>query len=123
MSKPTFQVDNTEGPHVTRAWVLHPDIRTDPNRRVAEPALEEAVSLARALPALEVVGADVVPLRQVHPGMLFGSGKIADLKMVFHDAEIEFGQPELAGGFGDAIITVHRQFQAAAQGHAADRSD
>ncbi len=89
MSKTTFQVDNTDGPRVTRAWVLHPDIRTDPDRRAAEPALEEAVSLARALPALEVVGADVVSLRQVHPGMLFGSGKIADLKTVFHDAEVE----------------------------------
>ncbi len=89
MSKTTFQVDNTEGPRVTRAWVLHPDIRTDSDRRAAEPALEEAVSLARALPALEVVGADIVPLRQVHPGMLFGSGKIADLKTVFHDGEIE----------------------------------
>ena len=89
MSKTTFQVDDTEGPRVTRAWVLHPDIRNDPDRRNPEPALEEAVSLARALPALEVVGADVVPLRSVDAGKLFGKGKIQSLHDAFEAAEIE----------------------------------
>ena len=46
--------------HVTRAWVLHPDIQSDRDRREAKPALDEAVALAAALPDLEVVGADVV---------------------------------------------------------------
>ena len=82
MSKPEFQVDNTEGPRTTRAWVLHPDIKSNPDRRDAGPALEEAVSLARALPQLEVIGADIVPLRTVSAGMLFGPGKIKEL----HDA-------------------------------------
>jgi len=63
LSKTSFQIDNTDGPRVTRAWVLHPEIRSDPDRRAPQPALEEAVALARALPQLEVVGAEVVPLR------------------------------------------------------------
>ncbi len=89
MSKPEFQVDNTEGPRTTRAWVLHPDIKSNQDRRDAEPALEEAVSLARALPQLEVIGANVVPLRTVSAGLLFGSGKIKDLHDVFEAGDVE----------------------------------
>lgn len=89
MSSATFQVDNTEGPRTTRAWVLHPDIKSNPDRRDAGPALDEAVSLARALPQLEVIGADIVPLRTVSAGMLFGSGKIKELHDAFEEAEVE----------------------------------
>jgi GTP-binding protein HflX len=78
---------NTDKP-ATRAWVLHPDIKTNRKRRAAGPALEEAVSLAAALPDLEVVGAEVVPLPKVNAGTLFGSGKIAELKTRFKDNEI-----------------------------------
>ncbi|MCK0094434.1 GTPase HflX [Yoonia sp. F2084L] len=74
---------------ITRAWVLHPDLKSDYGRRAAEPALEEGVALAAALPDLQVVGADVVRLPRIHPGKLFGKGKIAELKQVFHDAEVE----------------------------------
>lgn len=63
----------------TRAWVLHPDIKSDRNRRPAGPALEEGVALAAALPDLEVVGSEVVPLPKPHAGSLFGSGKIAEI--------------------------------------------
>ena len=73
----------------TRAWVLHPDIKSDPDRRPGEPALEEAVSLAAALPNLEVAGATLVPLPKPHPGKLFGKGKLEELKTLFHDHEVE----------------------------------
>jgi len=63
-----------------RALVLHPDIRSDRARRAPEFALEEAVALAAALPGLEVVGADVVRLPRALPGLLFGKGKIAEIK-------------------------------------------
>jgi GTP-binding protein HflX len=74
---------------MTRAWVLHPDIKTDNNRRIAEPALAEAVALAHALPQLEVVGQEIVILRTVNAGMLLGSGKIEELKRRMEDAEVE----------------------------------
>ncbi len=64
----------------TRAWVLRPEVKSADARREASFALEEAVSLAAALPDLEVVGADVVNLRKIQPGQLFGSGKIEELK-------------------------------------------
>ena len=66
-------------PAVTRAWVLHPDIKTNDTRRDPGPALEEAVSLARALPELSVEGAEIVPLPKPQPGALFGSGKVEEL--------------------------------------------
>ena len=73
----------------TRAWVLHPDIKSDPARRDAEPALEEAASLAAALPEVQVIGSDVVRLQKPQAGMLFGSGKIEALKSLFYDNNIE----------------------------------
>ncbi|WP_415920687.1 GTPase HflX [Tateyamaria sp. SN6-1] len=76
-------------PQLTRAWVLHPDIKSDPDRREARFALAEAVSLAHALPELEVVGQEVVPLRSAKAGLLFGDGKIDELKERLHDAEVE----------------------------------
>jgi GTPase len=73
----------------TRAWVIHPDLKNDRDAREADAALEEAVALAAALPSLEVVGSEVVRLGRVHPGMLFGSGKIAELKERLKAEEIE----------------------------------
>ncbi|MBT0956937.1 GTPase HflX [Alphaproteobacteria bacterium KMM 3653] len=73
----------------TRALVLHPELTTEGNRRPAQPALEEAVSLAVALPGLEVCGAEIVRLRAVQPGTLFGKGKLDELKTMIHDEEID----------------------------------
>jgi GTP-binding protein HflX len=63
-----------------RALVLHPDIQSDRARRDPGPALDEAVALAAALPDLEVADAMVVRLPRAQPGLLFGTGKIAELK-------------------------------------------
>lgn len=72
----------------TRTLVLHPDIQGDRDRREAGPALEEAVALAHALPGIEILGGEVVRLPRAHPGMLFGSGKIEDLKVRIEAEEI-----------------------------------
>lgn len=78
-----------EAPEFTRAWVLHPDIKSDKDRRQASLALSEAVALAHALPELEVVGQEIVPLPRVRAGMLFGKGKIEELGQRMHAAEVE----------------------------------
>ncbi len=74
---------------LTRAWVIHPDLKTDHTRRDAGPALAEAVALAAALPNLLVIGSDVVRLPKIHAGMLLGKGKIEELRVLFHDNEVE----------------------------------
>jgi len=71
-----------------RAWVLHPDTHSAKARRTPALALEEAVALAAALPNLEVVGSEVVRLPKPHAGLLFGSGKVAELKERFAAEEI-----------------------------------
>lgn len=77
----------SEGPAM-RAFVLHPDIKSQPSRRLPEHGLAEAVSLAGAMPALQVVGAEVVRLSRMLPGMLFGSGKIAELGARFKAEDV-----------------------------------
>ncbi len=89
MSKPGFQIDETDGPAQTRVWVLHPDIKNDNDRREPVPALAEAVALAEALPNIEVVGSAIVPLRTLSAGYLFGKGKIEEVRQTLHDEEIE----------------------------------
>ncbi|MGB2440923.1 MAG: GTPase HflX, partial [Planktomarina sp.] len=66
---------NAPEAHETHAWVLHPDIKTDHSARAAADALAEAVSLAHALPGLEVMGETIVRLPRAHPGKLFSKGK------------------------------------------------
>lgn len=62
------------------AYVLHPDLKTARRRRLPEHGLAEAVSLAAALPGLTVAGAEVVRVGRVNAGLLFGTGKIEELK-------------------------------------------
>ncbi|WP_072791617.1 GTPase HflX [Cognatishimia maritima] len=75
--------------HVTRAWVLRPEVKSADQKRDASSALEEAIALAAALPNLDVVGADVVRLQKIQPGQLFGSGKIEELKAKLKAEEVE----------------------------------
>lgn len=74
---------------MTRAWVLHPDIPSAERGRDPSLALEEAVSLAEALPGLTVCGSMVVRLSNPHPGMLFGKGKLDELQQLVQTEELQ----------------------------------
>jgi len=74
---------------ITRAWVIHPEIVAAGRTRDPELALEEAVSLAHALPDLEVAGAQVVRLRKPDAGRLFGKGKREEQKAAITAAEAD----------------------------------
>lgn len=69
--------------------MLHPEIKNDQTRRDPVAGLAEAVSLAHALPSLEVVGSQIVRLPKLHAGKLFGKGKIAELGEMFKAEGIE----------------------------------
>jgi GTP-binding protein HflX len=71
------------------AYVLYPDIKGAPRRRLPEHGLAEAVALADALPRITIKGAEVVRLAQTHPATLFGSGKLADLGHMFAQDKID----------------------------------
>ena len=74
---------------LTRAYVLHPAVKTDRKRRLPEHGLAEAVSLAAALPGLDVIGAQIVRLSKVAPGLLFGTGKVEEIKTLLKEEKID----------------------------------
>ncbi|GKY88999.1 GTPase HflX [Sinisalibacter aestuarii] len=73
----------------TRAWVIHPELTSDRERREPRAALDEGVALAGALPNLEVAGSEIVRLAKPHPGHLFGTGKIEEIKARLQAGEVE----------------------------------
>ena len=73
----------------TRAFVLHPALKSRTNRRMPEHGLAEAMALAAALPELDICGGEVVNLARVMPATLLGTGKVAEFKTVFQDLKIE----------------------------------
>ena len=76
--------------HRTRAFVIHPDLGDRRGqRRSPDLALEEAVALARALPAIEVVGSTVARLRNPSPGLLFSAGKLDEVGAELKAADAE----------------------------------
>jgi GTP-binding protein HflX len=68
---------------------LQPDIKDGSHKRLPSVALGEAVALGDALPGLDVIGSDVVPVRKAIPATLFGKGKLAELKAVFKAQDID----------------------------------
>lgn len=77
------------GKRLTRALVLHPEIRGVSTTRAPEGALAEAMALAHALPGIALIDGQVVRLPRAHPGHLFGSGKVEEIKALIEGAEIE----------------------------------
>ncbi|TQS72800.1 GTPase HflX [Rhodobacteraceae bacterium] len=73
----------------TRAYVLHPDLKTGNGMRLPKHALAEATALAAALPGLEVVGSEIVRLPKPHAGHLFGTGKMAELAERLEAEEVD----------------------------------
>ncbi|MEO1952363.1 GTPase HflX [Thioclava sp.] len=83
------ETTSTETPD-TRAYVIHPDIPSrEGQRHLPQFALSEAVSLAAALPHLQVIGEEIVKLRKPEPGKLFGQGKLAEIKERLEANEID----------------------------------
>ena len=73
-----FQI---EGPAVTRAFVIHPDVKSKKSSRGWRDAgakLHEAVGLALAI-ELEIAAAEVVPVSALNPASYFGAGKVRQL--------------------------------------------
>ena len=79
-------IDHT--PRRERALVVHPSRRGAASLRAPEQRLEEAVGLAEALD-LEVVDAQIAPLRATTPATLFGRGKVEALHAEAHAVEAD----------------------------------
>jgi GTPase len=71
-----------------RAYVLCPDVKSAPRRRLIENAYGEALGLAAALPKITVLGGQIVRLAKPLPATLFGTGKVAELAEMFAQQKI-----------------------------------
>ena len=85
MSKPHGSRPTATPP--VRTLVLCPDMKSGHHARGAEGRLHEAVGLAEAI-HVDIREALIVPLRQITPSTLFGSGKVAELAAFIQDCEI-----------------------------------
>ena len=70
------------------AYVLYPDLKEKNELRSAEARLEEAVGLARAID-LTIIGAEVVPVREIKPSTYIGRGVIDRLAPIFKEKEVD----------------------------------
>ena len=75
------------------------------------------MSLANALPELRVVGAEIVPVREVRPGTLFGPGKLEELR-----ERIERGEVELVLVDGPVTPVQQRNLERAWKAKLLDRT-
>jgi GTPase len=82
-------VDSQLAESKTKTWVLLPYNKSKASHRSPNYSLLEAVSLANALPNLNVVGNLIINFRSVHPGTFFGKGKITELGSVFKHSHVE----------------------------------
>jgi len=71
-----------------RALVVYPDIRGQRHDLAAEERLEEARGLALAI-GLVIADSFVLPVRQVRPNLLFGSGQVENLAIASEQGEAE----------------------------------
>lgn len=70
------------------AYVLYPDLKEKNELRSADARLDEAVGLARAID-LTIIGAEVVPVREIKPSTYIGRGVIDRLVPMFKEKEVD----------------------------------
>ena len=70
------------------AYVLYPDLKEKNELRSADARLDEAIGLARAID-LTIIGAEVVPVREIKPSTYIGRGVIDRLAPMFKEKEVD----------------------------------
>lgn len=104
---------------LSHAIVLHPDfLREKSGLRTPEEQLEEAVGLTAAI-NLEVVHAAIVPLQELRPATLFGTGKV---DQVGEWLEAEDPQPGLVIVNASLTPVQHRNLEKAWNAKVLDRT-
>ena len=74
---------------VVSVWVLQPKIKIDLREIDISNFVDEANSLAKALPAVKISGSTVVPIERLRPKEFFGAGKVNELAVTFKSQKID----------------------------------
>lgn len=71
-----------------KTFVIEVDLKTQKNMRSASARLQEAISLTKAI-SLEVVGSEIISLREIKSGAYLGLGTIERLREILKEQEVE----------------------------------
>ena len=74
---------------VVSVWVLQPKIKIDLRVIDISNFVDEANSLAKALPAVKISGSTVVSIERLRPKEFFGAGKVNELAVTFKSQKID----------------------------------
>jgi GTP-binding protein HflX len=89
INRPGNSLDRKAGNGSRRALIVHPRLEAKGgNERSPEARLAEATGLVAAI-GLEIAGAEIAPLRRVHPRTLFGMGAIERLSAAIEEQRID----------------------------------
>ena len=69
-----------------KTFVIEVDLKTQKNMRSASARLQEAISLTKAI-SLEVVGSEIISLREIKSGAYLGLGTIERLREILKEQE------------------------------------
>tara|TARA_B100000214_G_C23884678_1_gene588902 strand:- start:43 stop:354 length:312 start_codon:yes stop_codon:yes gene_type:complete len=74
---------------ITSVWVVQPKLKSNLQANSADRSIREAVSLAKALPFVKIIGSTLVPIQRRRPKEFFGSGKVVELAEIFKSKKID----------------------------------
>ncbi len=73
----------------TSVWVVQPKFKSNLQANNADQFIGEAMSLAKALPFVKIIGSTLVPIQRLRPKEFFGSGKVVELAEIFKSKKID----------------------------------
>ena len=74
---------------ITSVWVVQPKFKSNLQANNADQFIGEAMSLAKALPFVKIIGSTLVPIQRLRPKEFFGSGKVVELAEIFKSKKID----------------------------------
>ena len=74
---------------ITSVWVVQPKFKSNLQANNADQFIGEAMSLAKALPFVKIIGSTLVPIQRLRPKEFFGSGKVVELAVIFKSKKID----------------------------------
>ena len=70
-------------------WVLEPKFKINLKNREISSSIDEANSLAKALPNVKIIGSTIVSIERISPREFFGGGKVSELTINFKSQKID----------------------------------
>ena len=73
---------------IVSVWVIQPKLKIELKDLRNNSFIGEAISLAKALPSVKIIGSTTVPIERISPKEFFGTGKVSELSINFESQKI-----------------------------------